>query len=259
MPPASPLLLTDGLTKDYGRLRALDSLDLRLDPGEVFGLLGPNGSGKSTALRLAARVSAADGRDAPPSPATTAGTTASPPAGTSRYLPGELRLYENMTGRQIVAFLARLRGQDVGRRRGRRSPAGSTSTLSRPLVQLSSGMKRKVALLSVLVPAGAAPDPRRADQHARPDDAGRTARATSRGPGPRPSGAVFVARPGRGRAGLRPRRHPAARQARSPAIDRRIERRGAAGSGPLPPSRRSRGPSLPGLEVLQQRPIGRRG
>ena len=46
------LLRTEHLTKDYGRFRALDDLQLNVTAGEVFGLLGPNGSGKTTALRL---------------------------------------------------------------------------------------------------------------------------------------------------------------------------------------------------------------
>ena len=46
------LFRTEHLTKDYGRFRALDDLNLTVQPGEVFGLLGPNGSGKTTALRL---------------------------------------------------------------------------------------------------------------------------------------------------------------------------------------------------------------
>ena len=46
------LLQTEHLTKDYGRVRALDDFNLTVTPGEIFGLLGPNGSGKSTALRL---------------------------------------------------------------------------------------------------------------------------------------------------------------------------------------------------------------
>jgi ABC-2 type transport system ATP-binding protein len=66
------------------------------------------------------------------------------------YLPGELRLYENFTCRQLVHFLSRLRG---------RPPRAEVAELARrfdvdldrPLSHLSSGMKRKVALLQVLV------------------------------------------------------------------------------------------------------------
>jgi ABC-2 type transport system ATP-binding protein len=150
MPESAPLLLAEGLTKNYGRLRALDSLNLRLGAGEIFGLLGPNGSGKSTALRLllgflrptAGRASIA-GHDCWHD-----GVTARKFVG---YLPGELRLYESMTGRQIVAFLARLRGRTVDGDVDRLSRVFDID-LSRPLLQLSSGMKRKVALLSVLSP-----------------------------------------------------------------------------------------------------------
>jgi ABC-2 type transport system ATP-binding protein len=150
MDATTPLLVTDRLTKDYGRLRALDALNLQIKPGEVFGLLGPNGSGKSTALRLMLGfLRPTAGR------ATIGGHDCWHDSVAARrqvtYLPGELRLYENMSGRQIIAFLARLRGQTVN---------GDTTKLarqfeidlSRPLVQLSSGMKRKVALLSVLLP-----------------------------------------------------------------------------------------------------------
>jgi ABC-2 type transport system ATP-binding protein len=143
------LLRTQHLTKDYGRFRALDDLQLGVAPGEVFGLLGPNGSGKTTALRLllgflrpTAGAAWIGGHDCWHDGVAARRQMA--------YLPGELRLYENMTGRQLVHFLSRLRGQransevDVLARR-------LDIDLDRPIAHLSSGMKRKVALLQVLV------------------------------------------------------------------------------------------------------------
>jgi ABC-2 type transport system ATP-binding protein len=144
------LLQTEHLTKDYNRFRALDDFSLSVAPGEIFGLLGPNGSGKSTAIRLLlgfmrptlghARIAGHD-----------CWTESVAVRQHIAYLPGELRLYENMTGRQLVRFLSQLRGQE---------PKADVDAmarrldidLDRPLVQLSSGMKRKVALLVVLVP-----------------------------------------------------------------------------------------------------------
>ncbi len=48
----SPLLETDGLTKRFGGVLAVNDLDLRVDPGEILGLIGPNGAGKSTVFSM---------------------------------------------------------------------------------------------------------------------------------------------------------------------------------------------------------------
>ncbi len=143
------LLRTEELTKDYGRFRALDHLSLEVGPGEIFGLLGPNGSGKSTAIRLLL------GFLRPTSGAAwiNGHNCWSDSVAARRhvsYLPGELRLYENMTGRQLLRFLSDLRG---GAPRAEVDQLARTLDidLSRPIAQLSSGMKRKVALLQVLV------------------------------------------------------------------------------------------------------------
>lgn len=144
------LLETERLTKRYGGFTALDSLDLKLQQGEVFGLLGPNGSGKTTALRLllgflrpssgAARIGGFDcWRDSVAVRRQVA------------YLPGELRIYDNMTGRQLVSFLCKIRGERNGNDVDRLSRQLDID-LDRPIANLSSGMKRKVALLQVLVP-----------------------------------------------------------------------------------------------------------
>jgi ABC-2 type transport system ATP-binding protein len=144
------LLVTRELTKDYGSFRALSKLNLTVAPGEIVGILGPNGSGKSTALRLllgfmkptAGKASIA-GFDC-----WTSGVEARKRVA---YLPGELRLYDTMTGRRIITFLSQLRGDDPG-------PEVETLAkkleidINKPLTTMSSGMKRKVALLTVLVP-----------------------------------------------------------------------------------------------------------
>jgi len=46
---------TEGLTKRFGDVLALDGLDLTVQRGEVFGFLSPNGAGKTTTIRLFAR------------------------------------------------------------------------------------------------------------------------------------------------------------------------------------------------------------
>ena len=147
---AMPILLADRLSKQYGNSRALDELTLSIEPGEVVGLLGPNGSGKTTALRLflgfikpTSGSAKLGGHDCWHDSVETRKLVT--------YLPGELRLYENMTGRQLVTFLGRLRGE---------TPGSEVDLLAQrldidpdqPLTTMSSGMKRKVALLAVLVP-----------------------------------------------------------------------------------------------------------
>jgi ABC-2 type transport system ATP-binding protein len=144
------LLQTDRLTKNYGAFRALDALTLSIAPGEIVGLLGPNGSGKSTALRLLLGfLKPSSGY------ATIAGHDCWRQSVEARYqvayLPGELRLYENMTGRQLVRFLGRLRGQVVATDVDDLAQLLDID-LDRPIAHLSSGMKRKVALLQVLLP-----------------------------------------------------------------------------------------------------------
>jgi ABC-2 type transport system ATP-binding protein len=146
---AEHLLRTDHLTKDYGHFRALDDLNLSVYRGEVFGILGPNGSGKTTALRVVLGFLKPTAGHA-----WVAGHECWSDGVAARrhlaYLPGELRLYENLSGRQLVQLLSRLRG---------RPATGDLEELAhrfdidldRPLATLSSGMKRKVALLQVLV------------------------------------------------------------------------------------------------------------
>jgi ABC-2 type transport system ATP-binding protein len=147
---SEPLLVAEKLTKDYGSFRALADLDLTVSAGEIVGLLGPNGSGKSTALRLMLGfLQPTQGR------ARIGGFDCWNESVEARkrvaYLPGELRLYDTMTGRRLVTFLAQLRGEEPGPEMEALAKKLDID-IDRPLTHMSSGMKRKVALLAVLVP-----------------------------------------------------------------------------------------------------------
>src|SRR5438093_3183705 len=106
---ASPAIDTRQLTKFYGSARGIIDLDLRVEAGEVFGFLGPNGAGKTTTIRLLMDLirptsghAAIFGKDAHEESVAIKAITG--------YLPGELALWNNLTGRQILTFLGNLRG-----------------------------------------------------------------------------------------------------------------------------------------------------
>jgi ABC-2 type transport system ATP-binding protein len=109
-PAGAPAIAIEGLTRRYpGGVLALDALDLEVPAGSVFGLLGPNGAGKTTTLRLLAGLTRATaGR------ASVAGIdVATAPLAVRRrlgYLEQDPRAYGWMTGREQVAFVARLHG-----------------------------------------------------------------------------------------------------------------------------------------------------
>jgi len=111
----APAIAIAGLVKTFGSTRALDGLDLTVETGEVYGFLGPNGSGKTTTIRVllgmlradSGRVSLLGGdpwRDAVALHRRLA------------YVPGEVSLWPNLSGGEVIDLLSRLRG-DLNRRR----------------------------------------------------------------------------------------------------------------------------------------------
>ncbi|MBS2965573.1 ABC transporter ATP-binding protein [Actinocrinis puniceicyclus] len=105
-----------GLRKHFGRTRALDGLDLRVERGEVHGFLGPNGAGKSTTIRILLGLLRSDG-----------GTVRLLGADPWRdavslhrrlaYVPGDVTLWPNLTGGEAIDLLGRLRGGFPANRR----------------------------------------------------------------------------------------------------------------------------------------------
>ena len=145
----TPAIATDGLTKRFGRIAAVQGLHLTVEAGEVFGFLGLNGAGKTTTIRLLldllrpssgrARILGFDCQ--------TQGLDVRARVG---YQPGELAFYEDMTGDAVLRGLARLSGRpvdDAWRAALLDRFALTTADLRRRLRDYSTGMKRKLAIV----------------------------------------------------------------------------------------------------------------
>jgi ABC-2 type transport system ATP-binding protein len=98
-----------GLTKTFGSTRALDGLDLTVTRGEVHGFLGPNGAGKSTTIRVLLGMLRKDSGEV----RLFGGDPWAEAASLHRrlaYVPGDVNLWPNLTGGQVIDLLGRLRG-----------------------------------------------------------------------------------------------------------------------------------------------------
>ncbi len=98
-----------GLTKRFGQTKALDGLDLTVAQGEVHGFLGPNGSGKTTTIRVLLGLLRADGGTA----ALLGGDPWRDAVDLHRrlaYVPGDVTLWPNLSGGEVIDLLGRLRG-----------------------------------------------------------------------------------------------------------------------------------------------------
>ena len=141
---------TNGLTKRYGAICALDALDVEVREGEIFGFLGPNGAGKSTAIRLLlGYIHPTAGRaDVLGCDIVTESVAIRRRIG---YLPGGIALYDTLTGLEQLDFLARLNGRAPVRRAELCEQLElSTKTLNRMVRDYSRGMRQKIGIVQAL-------------------------------------------------------------------------------------------------------------
>ncbi len=143
------VILAEHLTKSYGKQRGVIDLSFAVKPGEVFGYLGPNGAGKTTTIRTmldfirptSGRVAlfGLDSRDDAVEIHRRIG-----------YLPGELALYEKLTGAELLQHFASLRG-GVDEAYVRELAARLDCDPSARIRSLSHGNKQKVALIQAFM------------------------------------------------------------------------------------------------------------
>jgi ABC-2 type transport system ATP-binding protein len=150
IPSTEVVLATRGLTKSYGHVRALRGVDLEVWRGEIFGFLGPNGAGKTTTIRCLLDLIRPDGGTAR---VLSLDPQADPVAVQARtgYLPGELRLNDNLTAERQLRFFGDMRGGIADWGFVRQLAARLDLDLDRPIKNLSKGNKLKVGILQALM------------------------------------------------------------------------------------------------------------
>jgi ABC-2 type transport system ATP-binding protein len=137
-----------GLHKSFGATHALDGLDLAVESGEVHGFLGPNGSGKSTTIRVLLGLLRADAGsvrlfDSDP------WHDAAALHRRLAYVPGEVNLWPNLSGGEVIDLLGRLRGGLDEKRRAQLLERFELDPTKKGR-SYSKGNKQKVALVAAL-------------------------------------------------------------------------------------------------------------
>lgn len=152
----NPVVETLNLTRDFGRLRAVDQLNLRVDAGRFYGFLGPNGAGKSTTIKMLTGL-------------------LGPTSGSIRILgqdvadpklalevkrrigvvPENLALFENLTAGEYLTFIGRMYLLPADVVRSRRDELLAMMDLladgKKLALEFSHGMKKKLALAAALI------------------------------------------------------------------------------------------------------------
>jgi ABC-2 type transport system ATP-binding protein len=137
-----------GVVKRFGSVAALDGLDLAVERGEVHGFLGPNGAGKTTTLRILLGLIRADAgsmRVLGCDPWREVGALHPKLA----YVPGDVALWPNLTGGEVIDLMGRLQGGHDGQRRNRMLELFDLDPTKKSR-SYSKGNRQKVALISAL-------------------------------------------------------------------------------------------------------------
>jgi ABC-2 type transport system ATP-binding protein len=152
--PAGPAIVVRGLHKSFGQKEAVAGIDLEIAAGSLAGLVGPNGAGKTTSLSMMTGLLRPDagqivigGRD----------VWADPPAAKAMMgvVPAEVRLFERLSGEEMLEYAGRLRGLAAGQARSRAAELLDLLDLAgeakRLVADYSTGMRKKIALGCALI------------------------------------------------------------------------------------------------------------
>ena len=148
---SKPVIVLNELTKSYGKHRGIENISFTVEQGEVFGFIGPNGAGKSTTIRTLMGLlkpsnggASIFGLDCSREPARIAKDVG--------YLPSENCYYNNMKVKEMLFYTAELYGVNAHSRMEELAERLNLD-LSRRIGDLSLGNKKKVGIVSALLPS----------------------------------------------------------------------------------------------------------
>ena len=142
------------LSKSYGRIRALEDVSFKVEPGEVIGLLGPNGAGKTTLMKILTGYLEPDGGEVRVHGIDVVGD---PIAAQRRigYLPESAPLYSEMIVQEYLDTMAAMRGVPYGDRREKMIEAiratGLEDRVVQPIGTLSKGFRQRVGIAQAII------------------------------------------------------------------------------------------------------------
>ena len=145
------MLVINRLTKTYGEKRAVDDLNIHINPGEIYGFIGHNGAGKTTTLKSVVGILQfdqgeilIDGKSIQTDPLACKREIA--------YIPDNPDLYDYMTGIKYLNFIADVFGVSAEDRQARIRKYADlfelTEDLAQPIAAYSHGMKQKLAIIA---------------------------------------------------------------------------------------------------------------
>ena len=155
-----PSILGEHISKTFNTTQAVDDISLKVEVGEVFGLIGPDGAGKTTTIRLLCGALLPDLFKHTPGPIIQiAGVDMLKNTDSARsqlgYLPQRFSLYEELTVLENLRFFAEVRGLTIQTWQPRCMEilkfVGLADFINRRAGQLSGGMRQKLGLAAALV------------------------------------------------------------------------------------------------------------
>ncbi|GEL78197.1 ABC transporter ATP-binding protein [Tenuibacillus multivorans] len=141
------VLHAEGLTKQFGKVQALNGVNMEVKEGEVYGFIGPNGAGKSTTIRILLGIlKASSGR------ASIFGKDVWRDAVDIHkrlaYVPGDVNLWSSLTGGEVIDFFTKMRGAEIDKKRKENLIDRFQLDPTKKCGTYSKGNRQKVALVS---------------------------------------------------------------------------------------------------------------